>query len=612
MRCRLHALRTITLGESWCKFVILFVSSSNEPKLRIFPPNAIQVQKLIDKDIVKESGLESLGDIPLDEFGEANAKLDVDESPYDTESEIKSMPEDEIVSVSGFKTTQTEDDDTQSQHREELSKVEHIESSLAQQVADKIEDSMPRLVADAFEERVPNLVADTLKNILPQIITDSVKQALPKFDKRVKKTFIVEIPELLIKTINNAFNRLNKKEHSRFDNLQKSLAKTIKIKVGKSVVRNVRKEVTVVRELLRYYVTQLDKNDVNLCELVNLIKDRKNIDSEITILAPARGEQQPPDLTKADTQGEQSADQAPLISKALVVHSSEEKGLEEKPTEDEPPFMNLRPPVTINMPLDQFTDSLFSTTSFEFSPTPLKDDKSKSVADKEDPLKELIPLIDEGGLKFLKAEKEKSKKRLKVLTPEELEAQAAELAAYEAKRKKMLQEYNHCITFRADPLPIINISYRINNFTKEASMRITRDNQLLNLTVYDKFLLWMAKFQWVKTQAAKLGIPTPPQLTAFKLLPVERKVNLKRKRRSELIHQVFVKGNIVMDGMQRNLNLPEGVVRKAGMVIRIQNLIKIDSEYAQEVFDELIYEIESSPDCVQARKIVEKNLDGID
>ncbi|GKF46080.1 hypothetical protein Tco_0135882, partial [Tanacetum coccineum] len=131
----------------------------------------------------------------------------------------------------------------------------------------------------------------------------------------------------------------------------------------------------------------------------------------------------------------------------------------------------------------------------------------------------------------------------------------------------------------------------------------------------------------------------------FELLPAKRKVGIKRKRRYELIHEVFVKENIIVDGMQRNLTLLKGVVRKAGMVIkepeariflynvnydlvfqrrseyalastpqliRIQNLIKIDSEYAQHVYDELIYEIKSRPDFVQAGEIVEKNLDGMD
>ncbi|GJU37309.1 hypothetical protein Tco_1185663 [Tanacetum coccineum] len=46
-------------------------------------------------------------------------------------------------------------------------------------------------------------------------------------------------------------------------------------------------------------------------------------------------------------------------------------------------------------------------------------------------------------------------------------------------------------------------------------------------------------------------------------------------------------------------------------LIRIQNLINIDSKYAQQVYDELIYEIESRPNFVQVREIVEKNLDGL-
>nr|GFB57759.1 hypothetical protein [Tanacetum cinerariifolium] len=40
------------------------------------------------------------------------------------------------------------------------------------------------------------------------------------------------------------------------------------------------------------------------------------------------------------------------------------------------------------------------------------------------------------------------------------------------------------------------------------------------------------------------------------------------QRWSERIHETFVKENIVVDGMQRNLTLPEGVVGKAGKVIK--------------------------------------------
>ncbi|GJY11427.1 hypothetical protein Tco_0379612 [Tanacetum coccineum] len=492
-------------------------------------------RKEVDDEFT-DSGIRSLGNVTFEEL-----HRNAEESCYDTESELKSF--------------------------------------LAQQVADKIEGSVPRLVADAFKERVPKLLSDTLKNILPQIIKDSVKHALLKFDKRVKNSLNAEIPELLIKPLNNAFNLLNKKEHNMFFSLQKLLDKTIKIKVDKSVLRSVRKEVTVVRELLKYDVNQLDKNDFNLRQLVDLIRDlvvlidstlastkvvpegekkytQENKESVITILAPAQREQKPSNNTpklkstkeaKVDAQGEQSSEQAPPISTALVVHS-----FEEKPTEDEPVFKKLRPLAIINMPMDQFTDSLFNTTSSEFSPTLLKDDKGMGVASKKDPLKESILLIDEGAkahmeeiksLEFLKPEKEKSEKRLKVLTPKQLEAQAVELAAYEAKRAKMLQEYNHFITFKADHLPITKISYmKMPGFSE-----------------------WV---EWVKIQAVKLGIPLPPQLTSFELPPTERKAGMKRKRRIELIHETFVKENIVVDGMQRNLTLPEGVVGKADMVIK--------------------------------------------
>ncbi|GJT37688.1 hypothetical protein Tco_0937553 [Tanacetum coccineum] len=103
----------------------------------------------------------------------------------------------------------------------------------------------------------------------------------------------------------------------------------------------------------------------------------------------------------------------------------------------------------------------------------------------------------------------------------------------------------------------------------------------------------------VATIARKLGIPPPSQLTAFKLPTTEKK----KKRRTELIHEVFVKKNIVVDGMQRNLVPPQGVVRSVGLD---QNAIKIDSIEARKMFDKMIYVIEARDDVVEARKIVQE------
>ncbi|GJX90780.1 hypothetical protein Tco_0344106 [Tanacetum coccineum] len=109
-------------------------------------------------------------------------------------------------------------------------------------------------------------------------------------------------------------------------------------------------------------------------------------------------------------------------------------------------------------------------------------------------------------LEFLKEEKEKTEKKLKVLTP--------------AQRVKS----------KANDLLLKNLK---------------------------------AKFQWLKTQAEKLGIPTPPQLTAAGVSSAEKK----RKRTSKIIKEVFMSEYIVVDGKYRNLVPPLRVRGSIGLVI---------------------------------------------
>ncbi|GJZ33968.1 hypothetical protein Tco_0579404 [Tanacetum coccineum] len=163
----------------------------------------------------------------------------------------------------------------------------------------------------------------------------------------------------------------------------------------------------------------------------------------------------------------------------------------------------------------------------------------------------------------LKAKQEKTEQKLKALSNEELEAQAAQLASFEAKRKRMLEEYNHYITYRANKLPIIKISYKI-----------------------DK-----AKFEWIKTQAGKLGIPPPPKLTAFRLFAAEKK----RKRSLEIIKEVFVKEDIVMDGMHRNLIPPPGR----------------GTPEVEEMFKKIELTIEARNDVTEARRIESAGIEGL-
>ncbi|GJW26132.1 hypothetical protein Tco_0039943 [Tanacetum coccineum] len=205
----------------------------NQPKTA----DAKKIQESIVEEEVIESGIKSLGDVPLDQFGEADANLDVNESLFDTESEIKfigkevpksiyngsqfnedatqgtvfsisdqvmqeadsdleSMPGDEIESLYGFEEPETNDDTIsvrplghhQANFSSLVASIQNLESSLSKKVADKIKESFPRMVVNALEERLPKMLFDTLKTILPDLLQDSMNKALPRLNKHVKKT----------------------------------------------------------------------------------------------------------------------------------------------------------------------------------------------------------------------------------------------------------------------------------------------------------------------------------------------------------------------------------------------------------------------------------------
>ncbi|GJW97685.1 hypothetical protein Tco_0179493 [Tanacetum coccineum] len=257
---------------------------------------------------------------------------------------------------------------------------------------------------------------------------------------------------------------------------------------------------------------------------------------------------------------------------------------------------------------DSVNQALPNSSSSEFSPIPpLKvADKGKGIATEEEPLKQLIPLMEQGGSDPKMLNLQQFNISGKKMTLDDAKAQIVErkrlLAAYEAKRAKMLKEYNHYITFRADLLPITKISYRIDNSTKQASMRITRNNQPLNLTVYDN-------------GSRKLGISPLPELTAFGLSTSEKK----RKRNSDIIKEVFVIEDIVVDEIffyNGNFDLvfqreEEFHLATTARLIRTQSAIQKGTLKVEEMFKKMELAIKTRNDVAEARKIVKENLDGM-
>ncbi|GJU72069.1 hypothetical protein Tco_1263474 [Tanacetum coccineum] len=532
-------------------------------------PSATDAKKVQDQKIqeVKESELDPMEDVTfdqiMDEIDQRNKDAEKAErsqrsvlddhdviniTPKDDEGDTYDsglcfMPDDDLTSL-------TAQSDPLGHLHEELyllnNKVNQLESNITKQVSVSIQSSVPLIVVDILKERMFGLLSDALKDTLPQLIKDSSKIMF-----------------------RNPLQRIYLRLRHRFDNLQEQLSKVIKTNLDKSIRLEVQKGMKEVQDKLSFW-------------------------------------------EQSSAQVIPNAEQAPPVNeeKALVLHTLEEKSLGEKDTDDEPPAKKLKfiiltssaipSPTPLKsimhkllqkhdankMTMDQFTEHLTNTTSSIFSPSPPREptpprdeQKGKGIAT-EDPLKEIMPFMEEGA--DLKVEKEKSEKSLKkILNPATIKAQTQKMVEHEAKRKKMFDEYNHQITHRADQLLITKISYKINS-SKEPTMRITRANDPLNLTVHERFRLKTLGFsEWLE------------------------------------VHSLASKTQMV-DGMKRNLAPPPGVEGRKGLVIKepeegiLQGLIIRDTPEAEEVYNLMKLEIKSRDDVTKAREIlsIEEPLSG--
>ncbi|GJY04746.1 hypothetical protein Tco_0370686 [Tanacetum coccineum] len=208
--------------------------------------------------------------------------------------------------------------------------------------------------------------------------------------------------------------------------------------------------------------------------------------------------------------------------KALVIHNPEEKkegivSIEDESDNDDldkqplPKRFKIMTPIPNPILLNTFVLKDFSPTPLR-EPTPPRDPaKGKEVTIVKEQVNELVTYQEEGGsipkmpklksfitlegtlsqeefnnqikelkrISDLKAQKDKSEQELrKMFNQATLKAQAKKWTEHEAKKAKILEEYNHQISFRADPLPITKISYVVNS-NKEATKEINQRHILL-------------------------------------------------------------------------------------------------------------------------------------
>ncbi|GJT95819.1 hypothetical protein Tco_1091337 [Tanacetum coccineum] len=149
----------------------------------------------------------------------------------DSDSDLQSMPDDDLRSVSGFDTADSNDtheNEVLPDHMDHIceevsslhSKLGDMESSIVQQVSAEIKSSLPALVSNTFKEQLPSFLSDALKDTLPQLLKDSIRSSvsksiaeeLPHVEAHVQKNLQDHLPNLLLKPIYKEFNAFNKLE----------------------------------------------------------------------------------------------------------------------------------------------------------------------------------------------------------------------------------------------------------------------------------------------------------------------------------------------------------------------------------------------------------------
>ncbi|GJT88115.1 hypothetical protein Tco_1069832 [Tanacetum coccineum] len=117
----------------------------------------------------------------------------------DYDSRLRSMPDDDLVSLTGFESPDSADDDSKEGTGETFyasadmpaqsdpfghlheqmrildNKIYQLESSITKKVTDDIHSSVPSIIVDSLKENLHGLLSEALKNTLPQLIKDSIK-----------------------------------------------------------------------------------------------------------------------------------------------------------------------------------------------------------------------------------------------------------------------------------------------------------------------------------------------------------------------------------------------------------------------------------------------------
>ncbi|GKD43063.1 hypothetical protein Tco_1267708 [Tanacetum coccineum] len=268
----------------------------------------------------------------------SSGPMDMDAQTADSEFELESMPDDDLQSLSGFKTSVSDSshDVSHSEHTswektasaefqslsghldhvcEEVSllyyKVEEMESSIAQKVSDDIKSSVPDLISHSLKAQLPGLLSDALKNCLPQLLKESLTPLIPSVSESVVEEQ-AQLNKRVVKHMNRQFNIAHKAKSLRFVTLQKALTKVLKTEMGDSISSKVSLGIQDVREDLISQTKHVSKYCLSVQDMHSQLQEvRSTLEVAVIVDDHAEGEkskegQMDENANPATTQGEHS------------------------------------------------------------------------------------------------------------------------------------------------------------------------------------------------------------------------------------------------------------------------------------------------------------------
>ncbi|GKC54348.1 hypothetical protein Tco_1077093 [Tanacetum coccineum] len=178
------------------------LGASESAEDQVNQPQIADAEKVLDQNIqkeVKESGLESMGDVTFEQIMD---EYDQKNKPADDDAQITFLGSEPYMEID--QTLKKADSDETDSGLQSIPN-DDLASFISKKVADDIQSSVPSIIVDALKANLPGLLSEALQNTLSQMIKDSIPQSVqesieekfPVFDAQDRRTMFKDMVSLL-------------------------------------------------------------------------------------------------------------------------------------------------------------------------------------------------------------------------------------------------------------------------------------------------------------------------------------------------------------------------------------------------------------------------------